>query len=68
MGLWRWWYTSVLRVCLRVYRLVCWRSGSLGQKSLYFLERYYSWLFGRGRLRVEVDLVLVSHVVGVGGV
>ena len=60
----RWRYTSVLclRVCLRVSRLVRWRSRRLGHKSLYFRERYYPGVFGRGRLRVEVDLVLVSHV------
>ena len=53
-----------LRVCLCVFRLVPWRSGRLGQKSLYFRKRYYPWVFGRGGLRVEVDLVLVSHVAG----
>ena len=62
----RWWwrYTSVLclSVCLCVFWLVRWRSGRLGQKSFYFRERYYSWVLGRGRLRVEVDLVLVSHL------
>ena len=51
-------------LCLRVSRFVRWRSRRLGQKSLYFFERYYPGIFGWGRLRVEVDLVLVSHVAG----
>ena len=52
----------MLRICLRVSRLVRWRSGRLGQKSLYFRERYYPGVFGQGGFRVEVDLVFVSHV------
>ena len=60
---WRWRYIikCVLRVCC-VSRLVPWWSGRLGQKFLYFRERYYPWVSGRGGLRVEVDLVFVSHV------
>ena len=50
--------------CVFAVCCVCMCPGSFvgGEGALYFRERYYPRVFGWGRLRVEIDLVLVSHV------